>query len=428
MTFLLLAFSCIIDYRFLGRMLKPKYKPAITYGGLAAASALASFVNVKCGLYLAFPQEIFFLLVSAAAIFCLYDGGKGKKVMLAIFMDGLGYTSCFLFLPAIHYAAGFVSRDTLLFQQLYCLCDVLNLLFCGAVYEWISRKYLNLQGDISLEADLYLLLLSFFIRQSVIRYGNSLMELKDYGAASALSITLAAAVGVALLLFSLYYVDRRIVLALTGQQNDFLLKQIAAWKETEKELSGFRHDFKNHMLCLKSLLHSGRTEESLTYLEAITDTVNSFSSKISTGNPFADAVFMEKAAAAKARGILLETDLILPPADFLSPLDLCIILSNALDNAIEACQRLPKESGLKKIRAVSYVRHSCLMIEIENPLPPGTPSQEPFQSSKAEKRLHGIGLSNIHQAVDRLHGSLKLTAENGSFHFCAMVPLGHSLK
>ncbi len=343
--------------------------------------------------------------------------------MLSIFMDGLGYTSSFIFLPLIHYAAGNME-DRLVSSRFYILCDILTLVFCAIVFEWIVKKYRNLQGDIPPEGNLYLLILSFFIRQSVINYGISRMDSLSYSFEAAITITITALAGAALLIFSVYFVDRRLILALAKQQNAFLENQMTAWREEEKNLAGFRHDFKNHMLCLKNLLRSEKNAEAEEYLSSITDSMNVLSSGISTGNVYADAILREKMALAHTGGICLTADFIFPPAEMLSPLVLCIILSNALDNALEACRKLPKEGPERIIQANSYVRHSCLLLEIKNPIPPSLKKEAwLFKTTKKEPQFHGIGLSNIRNAVEHCQGTLELTVTEENFHFCAMLPL-----
>lgn len=404
-------------------MLSPRFRPLPTFLGLTVFHALVNFVNINCGLYRIFPQNVFFLLTSTGMIFLFYLGKSQKKIMISIFMDGLGYTSSFVFLPLIHYTAGSM-KDYLLSHHIYGLCDILSFVFNAMILEWIVKKYRNLQGDISLEGNLYLLILSFFIRQSVIYYGTSRMDSINYSIGSAMTITMSALAGTALFIFSVYYVDRRLVLALAKQQNEFLENQMAAWREEEKQLAGFRHDLKNHMLCVRNLLQSEKNVEAQEYLSSITHTIPFLSPGISTGNVYADAILKEKLALAQAAGICLNTDFIFPPADMLSPMDLCIILSNGLDNALEACRKIPDGGPGRKIQANSYVRHSCLLLEITNPIPPSRKQEARlFKTTKKDPQFHGIGLSNIREAVERCHGTLELTVTEEYFHFCAMLPL-----
>lgn len=416
-------FSTFVQFYFLSKMLTPRLKPWLCFFILCVMNLLISFINVNLGLYLVFPQEVLFLIFSIVLIHFLFKGKNGKKLMTAIFTDGLNYTAVFLFLPLVHFMAGHMDNFVAV-NLLYRLNDLARMVFCGGVYVWISHKYRNIQGNISMSGNLYLLILAFFVKSAVTFFGVYQMDQGGYTLLTVLHITIFAAAGVTLLIFSLYYVDRRLVLALVGQQNAFLEKQTKAWKENEKQLSAFRHDSKNHLMCLKGLLRSGHSREAEEYINAITHTVSSFSPEFSTGNVYGDAVLGEKLALAGDGKTILETDMILPSENLISPLDLSIILNNGLDNALEACRQIPE--GLKKrnIKAVSYVRHSCLIIEITNPLPPSKkPEKSLFQSTKENSTLHGIGLSNVREAVERLNGTLDLSVRDGWFCFCVMLPL-----
>lgn len=404
-------------------MLKSRFKPAITFGGIIVFYGLTSFINMNRGLYLVFPQELLFLLSSLCKILILFRGKTGKKVMIAIFMDGLGYLSNFIFLPMTIYISVFFLDNSFLYDWWYRLCDILTLLSYGIFLEWMGRNYPNLQGNTSMKENLYLLILSFFARQSVIYYGTSQFD-SNRALISSLSVTLAALGGIALLIFSFYYVDRKLVLALAKQKNAFLENQITVWKEEDKQLAGFRHDFKNHMICLKNLLRDGKTEQAERYLNNLTHSASLTFADVSTGNIYADAILREKLLLAETKGIHLETDLIFPPSEMLPPMDLCIILSNALDNALEACEKSSFKDSKPVIRAISYVRHYCLFLEITNPLPSlPEKSGEFFKSTKNDSSFHGMGLSNIKKAVDHCHGTLQLSVLGECFQFFIMLPL-----
>lgn len=343
--------------------------------------------------------------------------------MIAIFTDGLGYTCNFVFLPMIQYISKNIIDGPAFHDLAYKLCDILTILLYSAILEWVGRKCRNLHGEITMAENLFLLILCFFTRQTVIYYGSNQFE-HDNTLISNMIATAVAAGGVLLITFSSYYADRKLSLLLADEKNIILEKRIAAWQGEEKQLSGFRHDFKNHMLCLRNLLSMKKDEEAIKYLDCITGTVNSFYPEYSTGNAYADAVIREKLALARTWGIRLETDLILPASDLINPTDLCIILSNALDNALEACRELSGQTDTTLIKAASYVRNSFLIIEITNPVPYTRKlKNNHFRTTKEEPHLHGIGLSNIRDAAERCHGTLDLSISEGVFHFCVMLPL-----
>ena len=404
-------------------MLKCRFHKLLTFIGVVFFSIASNFININCRLALIFPQELFYFITSLLMIWVLFQASTGKKVMLAIFTDGLGYTCNFVFLPLIQFLSKNIIDNSSAYDMAYKLCDTLSSLLYAAILEWVGRKCRNLHGEITMPENLFLLILCFFTRQTVIYYGWNQIQYNN----TLLSNMLATAVatgGVSLITFSSYYADRKLSLHLANEKNSILEKRIAAWKEEEKQLSGFRHDFKNHMLCLRNLLSMNKNEEAFNYLDCITGTFNTFYPDYSSGNAYADAIIREKLALARAWEIRLDTDFIFPSSDLINPYDLCIILSNALDNALEACQKLTDRNDPPRITAVSCVQRSFLMIEITNPVPhTASPGISPFLSSKEDPHLHGIGLSNIRDAVERCNGTMDISISEELFHFCVMIQL-----
>lgn len=415
--FLLAVF---VSYRFQEKMLKLRYPPWVVFPVCAAAQVMASYVNVECGLYLVFPQEIFYLLVDTCLLLVLFCQDFGKKFMTLILLSGSGYIANFMVLPFVDYLTGrFAGPDGI--DGMFLICDMLTLALRAAMLEWILRKNNALRGDLPAAGVLYLIFLSAFISQAVIFYGENRIAMNALPfAAQAAGF---AAVGALLLLLSIYYLDKRVTFALMEQQYRMVDSHIRALRESGRQRAGLAHDFKNHLLCIKNLLNAGLTQEAGDYLASLTDSALLPGAGISTGNPYADAVLNEKMHTADRERIRMEADMGFPGEDALPPADFCIILSNALDNALEACARIA-DPGLRWVRAVSYTRGSCLFIEIHNST--CKEARRPhgwLRTTKADPSLHGIGLGNIRAAVERCGGRLTLSADDGEFHFCAMLPL-----
>lgn len=343
--------------------------------------------------------------------------------MIAIFTDGLGYTSSFVFLPLIQYFSRQFLDHSMLHDLIYKLCDVFTILLYSLLLEWVGKKHHNLQGDGTMEENIFLLVLCFFIKQTVIYYGNSQIK-SSHALSSNIMASAVAIFGIALILYSFSYADKKLGLLIEKQNNSLLKHQLAAWQQEEKQLSGFRHDFKNHMLCLKNLLVMKKNEEAINYLDCITDTVHSFYPDVSSGNVYADAIIKEKVALAKAWNIKLEADFIFPSSEFIPYIDLCIILSNALENALEACQKRSGKATPPTVLASSCIKRSCLFITIENPSPYGKIITGGFpRSTKADPHLHGLGLFNIRNAVSRCHGIMDMTVSSDIVQVTVMLPL-----
>lgn len=423
---ILFFLSVWVQYHFLSRMLRQKYPPVSTWMAMALCYLAASYINRKLMLYTVIFQQILFLIIDIMVVFAFFEGKTGKKLMLVILMDGIMYTSNFIFLPGIHVLSR-QSSSMLYRDRLYGLCDVLTILLGALLYDWVIRKYRNIQGEMTAGGILYLFVMTVFVKISVIYFAQSQMEMMIYSFSSMIISTLFSVTGLLLILFSIYYIDRRLVLLLMEQQNQIMESHLAAAVEAERRIAGFRHDFNNHMICLENLLETGHEKQAAEYLHAVNKSVNDGACGITTGNIYADALLREKSGLAAAEGIEMEIDMILPGENHLPPLDLCIILGNALDNALEACRDMKNNTRKPRIRVLSYIRRSCLMIEIHNTVSPGirpgTKSLDLLKTTKDDKKGHGIGLSNIQAAAERCRGTLELSVSEGEFHFCIMMSL-----
>jgi len=127
------------------------------------------------------------------------------------------------------------------------------------------------------------------------------------------------------------------------QQNFRLSTKISL---REQRTKSFRHDIRNHIAVIKDLLESGKFKEAVSYIEDMDHMAEKMSFPCSTNNPVVDILMGNKLGIAESMGISVYCSLLLPYPCGLKDMDICIVLSNALDNAIQACKnmRLPDPS------------------------------------------------------------------------------------
>lgn len=188
------------------------------------------------------------------------------------------------------------------------------------------------------------------------------------------------------------------------------------------DMRSIKHDMKNHILCLKKLIESKNIKEINTYINTLEETLSTLDYIIKTGNPISDAIINEKYSIAKKNDIEFICELIIPSELLLNPVDLCIILGNALDNAIEACIRITDKTIKKHIFITSYFRDLYLIIEVSN----STEDNIRYDSSKIisqkdDELNHGIGISNMEMVVKKYNGTLDIIVEKNKFTLNAML-------
>ena len=189
-------------------------------------------------------------------------------------------------------------------------------------------------------------------------------------------------------------------------------QQVEHYKKINKltdDLREFRHDYKNHMICLQSLLNNKQYDEALSYVKSITNQEILDSNKFFSGNQIADAILTDKNELAQKNNCKIIFDGSV--SDEISVSNLCTILSNALDNSIEACSKI--DSDETQIIDVKCVASELIqIIRISNP---NLDNNAVTETSKADRKNHGFGLSNIRRTVERMDGLMIISSQYPTF-------------
>ena len=213
-------------------------------------------------------------------------------------------------------------------------------------------------------------------------------------------------------------VDRR----LGAYQRELIEIHYAEVENMYRQIRGWRHDYRSHIQTMKAHAAQGDWAAVSAYLDALETDLAAVDTVVKTGNPMADAILNSKIALARSKGIPVRADASVPVALHISELDLCVILGNLFDNAIEASLALPAEERLIRI----YVdrKGSQLYISFTNLTASGKRKKEGgvFRSTKGQG--HGFGLVRLDAIVKRLGGYLTRGSEDGAFTTEILLPLG----
>lgn len=185
--------------------------------------------------------------------------------------------------------------------------------------------------------------------------------------------------------------------------------------ESREILSEVVHDFKNHLNCIYNLYKYNKGEELKKYIENLIN-VSDTEKIIDTGNPVIDALLYDKSNVAQKHGIDFKSMLSLPSNINIAYNDICAILGNSLDNAIEACRRIEDESLKKEIELSMNCRDSYLIIVVTNTFdkPPQKEGRF-FRSSKVSPGLHGLGMQSIERTVKKYNGNMVVKYDKNHF-------------
>lgn len=216
--------------------------------------------------------------------------------------------------------------------------------------------------------------------------------------------------------------SRRMDKKIAAYQQELLATHYAEVDNMYRQIRGWRHDYRNHIQVMKAYTAQGDMASISRYLDALDTDLNTVDTVIKTGNPMADAILNSKISLAKSRDIQVIADAHIPVKLCFSEIDLCCILGNLFDNAIEASQKLPEEKRL--IRVYIDMKNTQLYISFTNFTGEGklTRVGRLFRSTKGEG--HGLGLMRIDATVDRLGGYLSRNSESGAFTTEILLPQG----
>lgn len=198
--------------------------------------------------------------------------------------------------------------------------------------------------------------------------------------------------------------------------------QYEYYKNRQEDFANVRelyHDMKNHLLVLQNQLETVQKEK---YIKNMLEDMKGFEYYIETGNEFLNCIINEKQKAAVSKGIDFYSEIEFSEIQFINPMDVCTIFSNAIDNAIEACDKI-SDSELKRITVKAKKVKEFLSITFENSnFDTVILESQMIKTSKSDKQLHGFGLNNIRKVVEKYQGDYKIKVEVGKFILYILLP------
>lgn len=181
------------------------------------------------------------------------------------------------------------------------------------------------------------------------------------------------------------------------------------------------HDVHNHIGALRSLLLHEKTAEALDYLDQLQAPVREMTDTVWTGDETADYLINSKRVSAEENGIRYEVQVEFPRRTNLRSADLCAVLGNLLDNALEAAKQVPKDQD-PCIRLTIRRIHQMLVIKVENPFVTAPVEENGrLKTSKGEKGIHGWGLRSAQTAAARYDGLLQTSCTEHTFRAVATL-------
>ena len=204
-------------------------------------------------------------------------------------------------------------------------------------------------------------------------------------------------------------------------QNKLMKQQMEEIENIYMTMRGWRHDYHNHLQSLKGYLSLNKVEQMKDYLNELETDLDSIDTLYHSGNLQLDSILNAKLAIAEKGQIRIHCDASIPPQLHVSDLDLCVILGNLLDNAIESCRKI-KNPDERFIRVYIGILKKQLYISITNATSE-TVKQRTDHYFTTKRGDHGHGLKRVDQVVKKYDGYLNRQNEPGVFATEIVLPL-----
>lgn len=244
-------------------------------------------------------------------------------------------------------------------------------------------------------------------------------------------MTLSIVLMMSMLIFNMsrqYEVEKELA-KLKSEHAELLERDYTALNNAYSSNAKLFHDFHNHIGTIRQFLIHQKYTEAIEYLDELQEPIKEITDTIWTGDETVDYLINSKATAATVNQIHLQVQVEFPRHTNIKSADLCAILGNLLDNALEAVEKIPNP-GQRRIQLIIRRINQMLVIKVENhymEIP--AMGNGYLKSSKTVSGLHGWGLKSAQAAAEKYDGMLRTSYEEGIFRAVATLSYhGVSIK
>ena len=233
-------------------------------------------------------------------------------------------------------------------------------------------------------------------------------------------LLLLLAAGLALIVRRL--INRSAEKRVAAYQNELMERHYREVENMYRQMRGWRHDYHNHIQTMKAYLSMGQADRLEEYLASLDQDLTSVDTVVKTGNVMVDAILNSKLSMAQAKGISVNAKATVSPELPVAQTDLCVILGNLLDNAMEACMKQAAQQE-RFIRVYIGRFKGQFYISVSNSVGGALKKQNgAYQTTKAGS--HGFGLRRVDALIEKYGGYRNRQDEGDVFATEVMLPIG----
>lgn len=205
-------------------------------------------------------------------------------------------------------------------------------------------------------------------------------------------------------------------------RNDMMEANYQGLEKAYAENQMLNHDYKNHMLSVRQLIKEYRREDALEYIDAYISLTAKVNRRINSGSKILDIIVNSKLGEAKAKNIDFTCDVGYVGDTGITDMDMCALMANLLDNAIEACERIEGERAWISLKVVR--KNDMLLIKLGNSIAASDALKKDFfQSKKDKQEFHGWGMKSVEKVLKKYDGSKEHYIGEKEFEIFISIPI-----
>lgn len=378
--FLIIPIGMAVAGRFLpAKYLSVMYLPLIlivmrvVVGIRYVKSFLMSIITFVCICELDFFVAAFLQLLPEGATYITLDNMRASAVSLLVIF--LVAAAC-KYYDVTFYKKNMKHRKAFVALEIFVL--FINLGIMGTFFGMLSESSAGSYGNLML---IMVIILSMLLSVITLIFYTAIMNVKEY----------------------------RVLHEMNQKQLQLQKKYYEQLREIDRETRKFRHDLKNHFFVLSGFLQEDKQDQAKQYLKEMIGQFSEVQKIIQTGNDIIDAILNEKFQECKKKNISMKVEGIIYASLLISDYDICTILVNAMDNAVEACERVLSDNKWITVSIGTYQEYLHLVISNSST------ENVNLRTKKADRRNHGLGLENLQECVEKNQGKVSVMTEGGRF-------------
>ena len=200
---------------------------------------------------------------------------------------------------------------------------------------------------------------------------------------------------------------------LQRQEYEDMCKKVESGRE-------YRHDMRHHLLAMEEMAKAGDNGELLAYIGDLSGRLAETAGRTYCKDPAVNAVLSASLQKAERAGCKVTENICLPDELPFERTDLCILLANTIENAVNACAEFLEKDRYIRLSA-EFQEDKKLAIAVDNPCAGEVHFDREGFPDVPQREGHGIGLKSVRRIADKYRGFFQCECENGEFRFRAVL-------